>query len=41
MRDSEQALSMTPSDYELLVKGILDAAGHGLVDFRSEHRGNR
>ena len=37
MRDSEQALTMTPRDYELLVKGILDAAGHELVEYRSEH----
>jgi restriction system protein len=37
MRDSQAALSMTPRDYELLVKGILDAAGHELVDYRSEH----
>jgi restriction system protein len=37
MRDSERALTMTPRDYELLIKGILDAAGHELVEYRSEH----
>lgn len=28
---------MKPSDFELLVKGILDAAAGTLVDYRSEH----
>ena len=37
MRNLEQPLSITPRDYELLVKGILDAAGTKLVDYRSEH----
>ena len=37
MRNSEEQLSVTPRDYELLVKGILDAAASGVVDYRSEH----
>lgn len=37
MRDLEQPLSISPRDYELLVKGILDAAGRELVEYRSEH----
>lgn len=37
MRDSEPALTMTPRSYELRVKGILDATGHELIKYRSEH----
>ena len=37
MRKFDDTLSITPRDYELLVKGILDAAADGLVDYRSEH----
>ncbi len=29
--------AITPEDFELLVKGIIDAAAGGLVDYRSEH----
>ena len=37
MRDRDNPLIVAPRDYELLVKGILDAAGGQLVDYRSEH----
>jgi len=37
VRNSEEPLSISPRDYELLVKGILDAASDGVVDYRSEH----
>ena len=37
MRESDESLSITPRDYELLVKGILDAAAGQLVDYHSEH----
>ena len=37
MRDQGHPLSITPRDYEVLVKGIIDAAADGLVDYRSEH----
>ena len=37
MRDPDQPASLTPREYELLVKGIIDAAASGLVDYRSEH----
>lgn len=37
MRHPSESLSLTPRDYELLVKGILDAAAGTLVDYRSEH----
>lgn len=37
MRGTDAPLSITPSDFELLVKGILDAAAGELVDYRSEH----
>jgi restriction system protein len=34
---AEEKLSLTPSEYELLVKGVIDKAAEGLVDYRSEH----
>lgn len=37
MRDSAEPLSISPRDYELLVKGIFDAAGGQLVEYQSEH----
>ncbi|PZO14030.1 MAG: restriction endonuclease [Betaproteobacteria bacterium] len=37
MREPSEPLSITPRDYELLVKGILDKAAEQLVDYRSEH----
>ena len=37
MRVSTESLSMTPRDYELFVKSIIDAAAGALVDYRSEH----
>jgi restriction system protein len=37
MRDSAEPLSIAPRDYELLVKGILDAAGGQLVEYQSKH----
>lgn len=37
MRESDEQLSVTPRDFELLVKGILDAASDDLIDYRSEH----
>jgi restriction system protein len=37
MRDSAEPLSMSPREYELLVKGILDAAGEQLIEYHSEH----
>jgi restriction system protein len=33
----EAPLNLTPREYELVVKGILDGAGLGLAEFRSEH----
>jgi restriction system protein len=38
MRAAGSPASLTPRDFELLVKGILDAAAEGLVNYRSEHR---
>jgi len=37
MRKFDEPLCVTPRDYELLVKGILDATAEELVDYRSEH----
>ena len=37
MRRTDGPLLITPSDFELLVKGILDAAAGELVNYRSEH----
>jgi len=39
MRGPAEPLSLTPSDFELLVKGILDRAAGTLVDYQSEHQG--
>jgi hypothetical protein len=37
MRGPAEPLLLTPSDFELLVKGILDRAVGTLVDYHSEH----
>src|SRR5262245_22890921 len=37
MRQPPQPPTLTPREFELLVKGILDGAAGTLVDYRSEH----
>jgi restriction system protein len=37
MSHLETSLNLTPRDYELIVKDILDGAGLSLSEFRSEH----
>lgn len=37
MSKSATSLSLTPHDYELLVKNIIDEAAGALVDYQSEH----
>lgn len=37
MRESDEPLSITPRDYELLVKGILDTSARELIEYHSEH----
>lgn len=38
MHGTAEPVSLTPRDFELLVKGILDAAASTLVEYHSEHR---
>lgn len=37
MRPPSEPVTLTPRDFELLVRDILDAAAGSLVDYRSEH----